>query len=127
MSDSKTVETTRDVAEEISRGAERAAEAALDEAREELEEVAGKMGDTARRTRREIRRRAEKLGTSAREGYDRAVDGMRKGYEKVRKDAGELTEDVNAYVRENPGKSILIAAGAGFLLGILIRGRRRGD
>jgi len=45
----------------------------------------------------------------------------------VRKDAADLTDDVNSYVRENPGKSILIAAGAGFLLGMLLRGRRRDE
>ena len=43
----------------------------------------------------------------------------------MRKDAGDLAADVNAYVRENPGKSVLIAAGAGFVLGLLLRGRRR--
>jgi ElaB/YqjD/DUF883 family membrane-anchored ribosome-binding protein len=63
----------------------------------------------------------------ARDRYDRAVEGAKRGYEKVRKDASDLAEDVNTYVRENPGKSILIAAGAGFVLGLLLRGRRRDD
>jgi len=30
---------------------------------------------------------------------------------------------VSTYVRENPGKSVLIAAGVGFLIGLLFRGR----
>ena len=46
------------------------------------------------------------------------------GYDRVRKDVGELSTDVNEYVRDNPGKSILIAAAAGFLLGLLLRPRR---
>lgn len=104
------------------------ADPGLEEAREDLEEAAGKVAESARRTRREMRRRAERFGTAAKERYGAAVEGMKSGYEKVRKDAGDVATEVNAYVRENPGKSILIAAGAGLLLGLLIGGgRRRGD
>ena len=52
---------------------------------------------------------------------------MQRGYEKVREDAANLATEVNTYVRENPGKSILMAAGAGFVLGLLMRGRRRDE
>jgi ElaB/YqjD/DUF883 family membrane-anchored ribosome-binding protein len=30
---------------------------------------------------------------------------------------------VSTYVRANPGKSVLLAAGVGFVLGLLFRGR----
>ena len=53
--------------------------------------------------------------------------GVRKGYRRVRKDAAQLSTDVNDYVRENPGKSILIAAAVGFVVGLLVRGRRHDD
>ena len=52
---------------------------------------------------------------------------VRAGYQRVRRDAGQVTDNVNEYVRENPGKSILIAAGVGFLIGMLVRGGRRRD
>lgn len=42
----------------------------------------------------------------------------------MRKDVAELSTDVNEYVRDNPGKSILIAAAVGFALGLLLRPRR---
>ena len=45
----------------------------------------------------------------------------------MRHDAAQVTDNVNEYVRENPGKSILIAAGVGFLIGMLVRGGRRRD
>jgi ElaB/YqjD/DUF883 family membrane-anchored ribosome-binding protein len=45
----------------------------------------------------------------------------------VRRDAVQVSDNVNEYVRENPGKSILIAAGVGFVIGLLVRGNRRRD
>ena len=47
-----------------------------------------------------------------------------RGYDKVTKDMDQLGQDVNEYVRHNPGKSVAIALGAGFVLGILLRPRR---
>ena len=39
-------------------------------------------------------------------------------------DLGEFAEDAKQYTRINSGKALLLSAGAGFLLGLLIRGRR---
>lgn len=50
---------------------------------------------------------------------DRAADYFAKGKEKA-KDMQGGTEE---YIRENPVKSILIAAGAGLLVGFLLRRR----
>jgi len=44
--------------------------------------------------------------------------------ELVNMDLGELAEDAKEYVRTKPWKAMLLSAGAGFLLGLLIRGRR---
>jgi len=38
-------------------------------------------------------------------------------------DLADLAENAKDYARTNPGKAMLIAAGAGLLLGLLIRGR----
>jgi ElaB/YqjD/DUF883 family membrane-anchored ribosome-binding protein len=127
MGDNKVVDRAREVVSEAAAGAREVLDEGLDEARERFEEAAEDLGRSARRTQREMRRRAEHFGEAARERYDAAVDGVKAGYQRVRKDAGELADDVNAYVRENPGKSILIAAGVGFALGMLLRGRRRDD
>jgi ElaB/YqjD/DUF883 family membrane-anchored ribosome-binding protein len=75
----------------------------------------------AERASAEIRRGYERASEVAREGYDDAARTARQGYQRMRKDLGGLSDDVNAYVRDNPGKSVLIAAGAGFLLGLLFR------
>ena len=67
----------------------------------------------------------ERAGVYARDRAGVAVDNLRGGYERARKDFDQLSEDVNTYVRDNPGRSILVAAGVGFLLGFLMRPRRR--
>ena len=43
-------------------------------------------------------------------GADGAAEGVRAGDQRVGHDAAQVTDNVNVYVRENPGKSILIEA-----------------
>jgi ElaB/YqjD/DUF883 family membrane-anchored ribosome-binding protein len=81
-----------------------------------------------RRVSEDVRRGAERArdelnrGTErARETYRTAADTARQRYDQIRSDAGNLTREVGAYVRENPAKALLMAAGVGFLLGLLVR------
>jgi len=39
-------------------------------------------------------------------------------------DFAEMTENCKEYARKNPGQAMLISAGIGLLLGVLVRGRR---
>lgn len=39
-------------------------------------------------------------------------------------DLGELTENAKQYARNKPGQALLISAGVGLLLGLILRGRR---
>ncbi|MEA2560398.1 MAG: hypothetical protein QOH06_1902 [Acidobacteriota bacterium] len=77
----------------------------------------------AERASAEIRRGAER----AKESYSDVADNARRGYDKVRSDAGDLTREVGFFVRDNPAKALLIAAGVGFLLGLVARGRGDDD
>ncbi len=85
------------------------------------------LSRSARRTQRDVRRRAERMGAAARERYEAASESVRAGYHRARRKAVEFSGDVDEYVRENPGKAILIAAGVGFVIGLLVRGGRRRD
>ena len=103
----------------------------LDKAREKLTEVAGEVekrakafGDTATKATQQVKETAEKAGVVAKEKYGVAREKVKVGYEKARKDMDTLVEDVNEYTRDNPGKAVLIAAGVGFVLGLLMRSRR---
>ena len=91
------------------------------EARERLSEVARGAGERYQKVAEEMRREAERATQAAREKVDSAVKGIRAGYGKVSKNVGSFTEDAADYVRDNPGKSLLIAAGVGFLIGLLFR------
>jgi len=91
------------------------------EARERLSDAARGAGERYQKVAEEMRREAERATQAAREKVDSAVKGIRAGYGKVSKNVGSFTEDAADYVRDNPGKSLLIAAGVGFLIGLLFR------
>ncbi|HUO84147.1 MAG TPA: hypothetical protein VM534_03445, partial [Thermoanaerobaculia bacterium] len=62
---------------------------------------------------------------AARERYTAASDAARKQYESVRgrieeAEMGEWLERTRQYVRDNPGKALLISVGIGFLVGLLL-------
>lgn len=84
----------------------------------------------AERASAEIRRGAETarekyedVAETARDKYRDVADTARRSYTRVSSEAGNLSREVSLYVRDNPGKSVLIAAGVGFLIGLLVRGR----
>ncbi|HVS63572.1 MAG TPA: hypothetical protein VMT85_08720 [Thermoanaerobaculia bacterium] len=110
-----------------------------DEIEVAVEDGANKMGrakeavretvETARKRVRavsdDLRTQASKATEVAKERYGTAKENVRHGYDRARKDVDQLIDDVNVYVRDNPGRSVLIAAGLGFALGFLLRGDRR--
>ena len=106
----------------------------VDQAREKFVEVAGGVekkvrvvGKSAEKAGQQVKQSASKASAAAKEKYGEAVEKVRYGYDRARKDMDHLVEDVNEYVRDNPGRSVLIAAGVGFLLGMLMRGGGRHD
>lgn len=112
--------------------------AGADESQSELSAARERFGDViggvekkvrglkngAGKASQQAKERASRVSAVAREKYDVAREGARQGYERVTKDMDQLGQDVNEYVRHNPGKSIAIALGVGFVLGILLRPRR---
>lgn len=104
------------VSDDVRRGAERA----QGEIRRGAERAQGTYRNVADSARENYGRVAE----TARERYGKVTESAREKYGKVRGDAGNYAREVGFYVRDNPGKSVLMAAGVGFLLGLLVR---RGD
>lgn len=118
---------------------EKEAGAATAEGLEAGGESSGKLGrakeavkdgvETARKRVRtvseDLRVQASKATEAAKERYGSARENVKQGYDRARKDLDQLVADVNVYVRDNPGRSVLIAAGIGFAIGFLLRGDRR--
>jgi ElaB/YqjD/DUF883 family membrane-anchored ribosome-binding protein len=92
----------------------------VEQARERFTRVADEVRGRARRTGDDLRRGAE----IARERASATGDQLREGYHQVEKRARVVSSDVNDFVQEHPGRSVLLAAGIGFLVGLLVR---RGD
>lgn len=86
--------------------------------------IKGGLKEGAEKATETVKQSAGSVKAGARETYAGARDTARQGYEKVTKDLDHLGKDVSEYVRHNPGKAIAIAAGAGFVVGLLLRGRR---
>ena len=105
--------------------------AAVGEARDKFQHVAANVGERFQQAsttaQEEFRVRSDRARQQARERYQVASAQMQDGYAKVRKDVDYMVDDVNDFVRHKPGTAILIAAGAGFLLGLLFRPRRYHD
>ena len=60
--------------------------------------------------------------------YEAASEAVRDQYKKARKkvdeaDLGAMTDEIRSYVRSNPGKTLLVSLGAGFLIGLMLRRR----
>ena len=79
-----------------------------------------------RRGKETAREKYEDVAETARDKYRDVADTARRSYTRVSSEAGNVSREVSLYVRDNPGKSVLLAAGVGFLLGLLIR-RGGGD
>jgi ElaB/YqjD/DUF883 family membrane-anchored ribosome-binding protein len=125
------------MAEGIKDHAEKAFDAATDgvaAARDKFNRIADDVQDRYKKASKDMRRNAERASRElkrtaevAKEQYQDAAESVRKGYTKARKETTRIAQDVSEYVRENPGKSVLIAAGVGFLLGLVLRRRDADD
>ncbi len=101
-------------------------------ARQKFQKLGDELQDRYKRVSDDVRRGAERASTEirrgaerARESYGEVAENAERSFRRVRSEAGNLSREVSLFVRDNPGKSVLIAAGVGFLLGLVAR--RRGD
>ena len=108
------IERTRDAVVRATHGAERS-----------VESTAERAVETARVAGKSVRGRAERAARGAHQSAQSAAQAVDRGYTRVRGDLTRTAAATTAYVIENPGKALVLAASAGFVVGILVRGRRR--
>ena len=112
--------TSMDLAREaVAEGVEKARSAVTDR----VDAARERMRDSKLSER--VKKASGRAGEAAREGYGVAKEKLGHRYERAQKDLDQLVGDVNVYVRDNPGRAVLIAAGVGFVLGFLLRRDRR--
>lgn len=66
----------------------------------------------------------ERTSAKVEAGYRKASAQLEHGYEQLSHTVDERSGQLDRFVRDNPGRAVLTVAGAGFLLGLLLRGKR---
>jgi|ERR1043166_8583268 ElaB/YqjD/DUF883 family membrane-anchored ribosome-binding protein len=71
----------------------------------------------------------QKISEAASHAKDYVADKVSVVGDKIKDlqnaDLGELAENAKDYARKNPGQALLISAGVGLVLGLILRGSRR--
>ena len=93
-----------------------------------FDQIKGTIADKLQAAASTIEQQASGLGGSAQESYGRygqtAADWMNRSAGYIRDaDVERLKNDVTDQVRQNPGRTLLIAGAAGLVLGALFRRR----
>ena len=86
---------------------------------------AGTAAGTATKIGQTAQEYAGKVSDVAVQAKDYVNDKVSAVSDKIKDmDIGALTGNAKEFARKNPGQAILISAGVGLLLGLLVRGRR---
>jgi ElaB/YqjD/DUF883 family membrane-anchored ribosome-binding protein len=108
------------VSSEVAEGVEMAGDEGVVSARQRFQRLGEEVQSRAKKVSEDVRRGAERASHEirrgaerARETYDEVAENAQQTYKRVRSEAGNLSREVSLYVRDNPGKALLIAAGVG--------------
>ncbi len=96
-------------------GINEAADSAAKAVEEKIEEARASAGDRGARIRETVSQVTDNVKAKASSLRDKIRDT----------EWDDVVDNVKGYVRDNPGKSVAIALGVGFAVGLLLR--RRGD
>jgi ElaB/YqjD/DUF883 family membrane-anchored ribosome-binding protein len=81
--------------------------------------MAGQLKDKASEVASNLRDSATQLRDSAAEQFQNVRESATEYYEAGREKASQWEEQVETYVREQPLKALMIAAGVGIVLGVI--------
>ncbi len=109
---------TEDKAKEMTGKAEEVGGKAQEKADQGMESAASGLGQAASKMREQGAQREGAVGTAAAKTAD-TLDSASQFLQN--KDTAQLMDDVEAFVRQKPVESLLIAAGIGFVLSKIVR------
>ncbi|HEX9800541.1 MAG TPA: hypothetical protein VGC00_10285 [Thermoanaerobaculia bacterium] len=110
---SSLIDRTRDAVVGVSESAER-----------RVETAAGRAVERTHAAGERVRAGADTASSGAHRSLESAAQALDAGMARARNDLSRAATATTDYVTANPGKAVLIAASAGFVLGVLARGRR---
>lgn len=71
-----------------------------------------------------LREGADSAARGAHRGVQGAAKAIDRGYARAQRDLSRVARGTTDFVTENPGKALLLAAGVGFLIGLVVQRRR---
>lgn len=117
------IDRAKDAAADTLQRGRSAAREGIAQARDRFKDATGDLGERFGSASQAARERSAEFRETARERYEDTVVQLRDGYGQVRERVDGASDELNDFVRANPGKSVLIAAGIGFVLGLALRPR----
>lgn len=119
----KNIERTKDGLDELIDRAHDAAVGTADRAERGVGSTAKRAVMEARVAGDHVREATDTAARGAHRGVKRAALAVDRGYTRARGDLSRAATAATDYVTANPGKTLLLAASAGFVLGMLVRRR----
>jgi len=95
-----------------------------DVAERKVEQVAWAVVEGTHNAAARVREGAKSASVGAHQGVEGAARALDRGLPRAKQDLSAAAERTSDYVAGNPGRSLLIAAGVGFVLGLFFRRRR---
>ncbi len=121
----KTIERTQGEVDSLIERTREAVTAASDRAEQGVETVADQVVEKAHDAGASLRSTVDSASAGAHRRVAGAAQSIDRGYSRVQSDLAHAATAATDYVTAHPGKSLLLAAAAGFVLGLLVRGRSR--
>ena len=120
----KTIERTQGEVDSLIDRTREAMTSASDRAEQGIETAAGHVVHRSHDAGEKLRATVDSASAGAHRRVAGAAQSIDRGYSRVQSDLTRAATSATDYVTSHPGKALLLVAGAGFLLGLLARGRR---
>ncbi|MEO8276012.1 MAG: hypothetical protein ABI639_07315 [Thermoanaerobaculia bacterium] len=90
-----------------------------------VQSAAASVVEKAHETGYAVRERTNRAARRAHDGVERAAGSVESGVENARARFADVSERAANFTAEKPAQALLLAAGLGFLIGLVVRGRTR--